>query len=473
MGWSLHIVIPALNEGETLRACLRDVQPLRERGARVVVADGGSTDTSWVLAQALSDHVIAAPRGRALQMNAGAAWKPPNKPCMLTRAPAAANARTDAKGIGSSGVADADVLLFLHADTRLPPNADALILQALQQGHVWGRFDVAFAPAGRLAWLAAMMNLRSVWSGIATGDQGMFVRREVFESMGGFARQPLMEDIELSKRLKRVGWPARIKARVTTSARRWETHGVWRTVVLMWRLRLAYFWGTSPHVLANQYGYRPAPAPASAALAVLAKAPVAGLAKTRLAPLLGARGAARAQRRFTLDTLQVGSQAGLHSVALWCTPDISQRFFRALARTRSLVCSTQMEGDIGLRMRWVFQHHFERHQNLPLLLIGTDCAVLAPAHLQQAARALVSHDVVVIPAEDGGYVLIGMRRFVPEAFDSIRWSSPAVMAQTREQLRQAHVSWLELPSLWDIDEPADWQRWQALVGPQPSATLRP
>ena len=448
MSWTLRIVIPTLNEGETLAACLRDVQPLRQRGAQVVVADGGSTDTTWALARALGDQVLAAPRGRALQMNAGAAWEPP-------------------AGAGT------DVLLFLHADTRLPKNADALIFQALKQNRAWGRFDVAFAPPGRLAWIATMMNLRSACSGIATGDQALFVRRDVFESLGGFPGQPLMEDIELSTRLKRVGWPARIRTTVTTSARRWETHGVWPTVVLMWGLRLAYFLGTHPHLLASRYGYHPAPAPARAALAVLAKAPVAGLAKTRLAPLLGARGAARAQRSLALNTLQVGSQAGLHSLVLWCAPDARHRFFRALALTRGVACNDQVEGDIGRRMHAVFQRHFEQQQPVPLLLIGTDCAVLAPEHLQQAARALVAHDVVVIPAQDGGYVLIGMQNFVPAVFDNIHWSSPDVMAQTRERLRQAQATWLELPTLWDVDEPADWQRWQALVEPQPSARPLP
>ena len=459
MGGSLRVVIPALNEGETLAACLRDLQPLRERGAQVVVADGGSTDSTWALANALADQVVASTRGRAAQMNAGAAWKPQQKPMASACRGAALQPAVQAENTMIQ-----DVLLFLHADTRLPPDADQLIFQALRQGRVWGRFDVTFAPPGRLGWIAAMMNWRSAWSGICTGDQGMFVRCDVFESLGGFANQPLMEDIEFSKRLKRIRWPARIRATVTTSARRWETHGVWRTIGLMWRLRLAYFWGANPQVLAAQYGYRPAPAPAIAALAVLAKAPVEGFAKTRLAPLLGNAGAARAQRRLTLGTLQVGSQSGLGSLALWCAPDAGHRFFRALARTRNIACSPQPEGDIGQRMCAVFRCHFEQRRDMPLLLVGTDCAVLAPGHLQQAARALVAHDVVLIPAEDGGYVLIGMRRFIPEAFDNIRWSSPQVMSQTRERLRQAQASWHELPALWDVDEPADWLRLQALSG---------
>jgi rSAM/selenodomain-associated transferase 1 len=299
-------------------------------------------------------------------------------------------------------------------------------------------------------------------TGIATGDQAMFVRRDVFEGLSGFADLPLMEDIELSKRLKKLSPPACVKIPVLTSARRWQQHGVWRTIVLMWRLRLAYFWGASPHALALRYGYAPRPELVTAAVAIFAKAPVEGLAKTRLIPLLGAASAARAQRRFTINTLRVASQAMLGPSTLWCAPDAAHRFFRALRRVIGTVCVDQPQGDIGARMLHAFQQHFAHHVKLPMLLVGTDCPMLAPGHLQQAAQALKQHDVVLIPAEDGGYVLIGMRVFVPQVFEGIAWSTPQVMAQTRDRLRLASVSWLELPTLWDVDEPADWLRYQAL-----------
>ena len=435
---SLRIVMPVLNEGDTLQASLRAVQPLRQRGAELVVVDGGSTDSTWALARALADQVMLAPRGRAAQMNAGA------RACK------------------------ADVLLFLHADSRLPDHADTLIAQAMNSGHRWGRFDVRIDGLHpMLRMVERLMNLRSGLTGIATGDQAMFVRRDVFERLSGFADLPLMEDIDLSKRLKKLGPPACVKIPVLTSARRWQQHGVWRTIVLMWRLRLAYFWGASPHALALRYGYAPRPELVTAAVAILAKAPVAGLAKTRLMPLLGAAGAARAQRRFTVNTLQVASQASLGPCTLWCAPDVAHRFFRAVRRVTGIACINQPPGDIGTRMLHAFQQHFAHqpsHQkNLPLLLVGTDCPVLAPGHLQKAAQALKQHDVVLIPAEDGGYVLIGMRVLVQQVFDGIAWSTPQVMPQTRDRLRLAGVSWLELPTLWDVDEPADWRRYQALV----------
>lgn len=429
----LRIVMPVLNEGPTLAQHLHALQALRQRGAELVVVDGGSTDSTWALARALADEVLLSPRGRAAQMNTGA------KHCR------------------------ADVVLFLHADTQLPQDADRLIAQALASGHSWGRFDVRIdRPHPMLRVVERLMNLRSRLTGIATGDQAMFVRRDLFERLGGFADLPLMEDIELSKRLKKLGRPACMNVPVVTSARRWQQHGVWQTIVLMWRLRLAYFLGTSPHVLAQQYGYLARPSTVTAAVAILAKAPVAGMAKTRLIPLLGAAGAARAQRRFTLNTLQVASQAALGPTALWCAPDAAHRFFRALRRVTSTVCVNQPQGDIGARMLHAFAHHFAQHADLPLLLMGTDCPMLAPGHLQQAAQALKEHDVVLIPAEDGGYALIGMRARVPQVFEGIDWSTPQVMAQTRDQLLLAGVSWLELPTLWDVDEPADWQRLQRL-----------
>jgi len=220
----LCIVVPVLNEAQGIQATLQALAPLRQRGARVVVVDGGSQDDTRALAQAHADAVIEGPRGRALQMNAGAAL-----------------------GWG-------EALLFLHADTTLPERADAHLLQALSQGHVWGRFDVRIDGRPRmLAVVAAMMNLRSRWTGIATGDQAIFMRREAFAQVGGFAPLPLMEDIDLSQRLCAVGSPACLRQRVLTSGRRWEQRGVWRTIVLMWRLRWRYWRGESAHSLAEDY----------------------------------------------------------------------------------------------------------------------------------------------------------------------------------------------------------------------------
>jgi rSAM/selenodomain-associated transferase 2 len=224
---SLAIVMPVLNEAAGIEAALRALMPLMARGVRVLVADGGSADDTPARARRFGGvEVIEAARGRAAQMNAGAQ--------------AASGAR---------------VLLFLHADTTLPPDADRLIEQALAGGrHVWGRFDVRIAGRPRmLRVVAACMNVRSRWSGIATGDQALFMTRAAFDAVGGFPEQPLMEDIEMSKRLRTLSRPACLRERVITSGRRWESRGVWATIVLMWRLRWAYWRGASPQVLARRY----------------------------------------------------------------------------------------------------------------------------------------------------------------------------------------------------------------------------
>jgi rSAM/selenodomain-associated transferase 2 len=222
----LAVVLPALDEAGCIEGSLQGLQGLRGRGVQVVVADGGSRDATPALALPLADRVLTAPRCRARQMNAGAAA------CI-----------------------DADMLLFLHADTRLPDDADTLVRAALSGGAAWGRFDVRID--GRSHWLpcvAALMNLRSRLTGIATGDQALFMTRAAFDAVGGFPDQPLMEDVEISRRLKRaVGRPACLRQRVFTAGRRWDRDGAWRTIVLMWRLRWAYWRGASPVELARRY----------------------------------------------------------------------------------------------------------------------------------------------------------------------------------------------------------------------------
>jgi rSAM/selenodomain-associated transferase 2 len=223
----LSIIIPTLNEAGGIVDALAALEKPRSRGVEIVVVDGGSEDGTADLARPHCDRLHVAPCGRARQMNAGAAL---------------------AKG---------DAMLFLHADTRLPSDADRIILDGLAH-HVWGRFDVRIS--GRhplLSVVATMMNLRSRVTGVATGDQAIFVRRDTFAKVGGFPEIPLMEDITLSRRLKRISRPLCLSARVVTSGRRWERHGVLRTILLMWRLRLAYLLGAKPADLARAYGYGP------------------------------------------------------------------------------------------------------------------------------------------------------------------------------------------------------------------------
>lgn len=189
----------------------------------------------------------------------------------------------------------------------------------------------------------------------------------------------------------------------------------------------------------------------------MAKAPLPGYAKTRLIPALSAASAARLHRQLTLRTLATVRAAGLGPVTLWCAPDLRQRFFRALQRRCGIELRVQPEADLGQRMA----HIFAAGDSQPLLLIGSDCPVLTPEHLRQAALALQSADAAFITTEDGGYYLVGLRRPAPELFAGIAWSTPQVMAQTRERLAALGLRWQEVTQLWDIDDPADLARWQA------------
>jgi len=430
----VSIIVPALDEARAIVATLVPLQPLRAAGHEVIVVDGGSADATVTLATPLADHVFVAPKGRALQMNAGAA------------------------------AAAGDVLLFLHADSRLSANCIATLVRELpRSGRRWGRFDIAVAGQARvLRLVGALMNLRSRVTGIATGDQGIFVERALFAAVGGYPGQPLMEDIELSRRLKRAGGsPLCLRERVVTSARRWERHGPWRTVVAMWRWRLAYWRGADPALLVAEYDAARTPSPVT--LQVFAKDPLPGTVKTRLARAIGAAEAAAHYVRFverTLATAVAARAAGIvDHVELWCAPDVDAPAFVAWRDRYDVKLMNQTGDDLGAKMRNALQAAIAGGSRA--ILIGTDCPALDLPYLAEAVAALDDHGVVFGPAEDGGYVLIGLARAI-DAFSGIPWSSAGTMAATRAKLEAQDVHWHELPTLWDVDAASDLARWQAL-----------
>jgi len=219
----LSIIIPALDEADTITVLLQQLQPLRKRGHEVILVDGGSTDETVTMAEPLVDRLMVTPAGRAGQLNAGAS------------------------------AAHGQVLWFVHADSRIPDRADELIVKSLS--HKWGYFNIRLSGNRKLLRIVErLMNLRSRLTGIATGDQGIFVLRAAFERIGGYADLPLMEDIDLSKRLKCEQWPICLRQTLVTSSRRWEQNGIVRTILLMWSLRLAWYLGVPAKRLVTRYG---------------------------------------------------------------------------------------------------------------------------------------------------------------------------------------------------------------------------
>ena len=220
----LSVIVPVLNEATGVPELCAHLMPYARQGVEVLLVDGGSEDGTAELVECLGFRLIRSPRGRALQMNSGAA------------------------------TASGDVLLFLHADTRLPSGVLERLHSRVAKVHDWGRFDVRIEGRPAMLKLVAwLMNWRSRLTGIATGDQAMFMTRAAFDAVGGFSSQPLMEDIEMSSRLCRLARPLCLADRVVTSGRRWEQHGLWRTIFLMWRLRWAYWRGVPASQLAKAY----------------------------------------------------------------------------------------------------------------------------------------------------------------------------------------------------------------------------
>ena len=426
---SISIIVPVLDEAATLPGILEGLQPFRSRGCEVLVVDGGSRDATAELAREAADRVLVAQRGRASQMNAGAA------------------------------VARGDIFLFLHADTRLPEDADALIRAGLAaNGRAWGRFDVRIE--GRhplLRVVAGTMNLRSRLSGIATGDQALFMTRAAFDAVGGFPPIELMEDIAVSGRLKRLSPPLCLYDRVTTSGRRWEKNGVLRTIVLMWWLRLQYFFGVSPERLARAYRGHGGGGKIASRILVFARAPVAGEVKTRLISALGAEGAARLYAAMARQCIATAARSLPGAVQLWCTPSETHAFFAQAQAEWGLSLYAQADGDIGARMSAALRAALQKAD--AVLLIGSDVPSITEDDINAALSALAAgRDAVFAPTLDGGYALVGLRRHDARLFEGIAWSTPQVMAQTRERLRELGWNWLELSARWDVDTEADLAR---------------
>lgn len=430
---AVSIIVPVLNEvpsatHDALSSRINGLIALLRPCDELVLVDGGSTDDSWPTLRALAQHgqvkAIQSERGRARQMNAGAA------------------------------LAQGEVLLFVHADTRLPAGAWADFLDCLGQhlGRVvWGRFDVHIE--GKSRWLpvvAWLMNWRSRLSKIGTGDQALFVTRDLFLDMKGFPDQPLMEDIELCKRLKKrlPNNFLAIATPVETSGRRWDNHGVWKTIVLMWRFRYQYWRGVSASELARQY--RDARDKIPLTVAVFAKYPQAGRVKTRLEPLLGPSQCEQFARYLLLSTLD--KLRGVN-VTLWTDGGTPQQW-DALLAGRVVTREVQPQGHLGLRMQAAVDAALTHSEMV--VLLGPDAIQFSMKDLQLLRTEAAKSGLALVPAHDGGYVALACTRCVPQIFtEQIDWGTEKVAAQTQSILVSLGIKAQWLNAQLDIDEPED------------------
>lgn len=477
MPFSLSIIIPVLNEAGLIQPHLARLQEVRRLGHQLIVVDGGSTDNTVELARPLADLVLSAASGRAQQMNCGAAQ------------------------------ANGELLLFLHVDTVLP--ADFLVcLNRVWSGadSTWGWFPVRLSNRG-LAYriIGGFMNWRARLSKVSTGDQALYVGRDLFAAVQGFPVLPLMEDVAISKRLRRQRAPVIAGSRAVASSRRWEQRGLLRTVLLMWWLRWLYFIGVSPASLVRRYyperhggqvelarmaglvkvvsestqtatsgdaqpevsvaEQRGALRYENAAIVIFARYPEPGKVKTRLLEQVSATDACRLYEAMLTRTVALVKNSSLAQLDLWVSSRPDAEFFLNLCdRDRIFV---QQGDNLGTRMVDAVNHTLARDETDCVLVIGTDCPVLTSAYLDAALRALTEGaDVVIGPSEDGGYVLIGLREPQPELFDNMPWSTPEVLPLTCERVAAKGLKLATLPVLWDVDRPEDLARLRAWAGIQ-------
>lgn len=443
----LGIVVPTLNEAAYLPALLSDLHRL-EVPHRVVVVDGGSRDGTVELAREADARVLRAARGRAEQMNAGAR------------------------------ALETPWLLFLHADSRLPPAA----LEAVER---WVRSGGGGAEAAHFSFslsgddwfwrfLEFGQRLRERLYGLPYGDQGLLVSREAFEAVGGYPEIPIMEDVEIVRRLGKRGGLRRLAAPLITSPRRYERHGRWlgwlRNATLV-GLHLA---GVPAERLARWYGVErtggspdgpcAAGAGTSRTLLVFAKAPVPGRVKTRLARGIGEERAAEVYRRIGSRVVRAVRGGPYRTVVCYDPPGARAEVLGWLGPD-GVELRPQARGDLGSRMAAAVRRAFEESERV--CVIGTDAPELDRGRVEEAfGRLDAGAEVCFGPAADGGYYLVALRAPRPELFREIPWSTDRVLEVSLSRARALGLRVATLDPLADVDTPADLRAWRGRA-PEP------
>ena len=426
VGSLLSVVIPALDEAIHLQALLEDLGRALPT-ADVIVADGGSRDDTVGVARRKHARVLESERGRAAQMNAGAA------------------------------LSEAEWLLFLHADSRLDERAGKALETFLQSappsGVAGAYFEFAFdAEGGLLPAVEWGQRIRERLTGLVYGDQGLLVRRSDYEAVGGHPEQPLMEDVEIVRRLRRRGRLVRLPARLRTSARRYRRRGVLRTSLRNLTLITGYHLGVSAERLVRWYPVEPSGTPEGRVLLVFAKLPEPGRVKTRLARTMGDRAAARIYSTIARSVVRSVRGGPYEVVVCYDPPDRGAEVERWLDM-EGIHLWPQGSGDLGARMAGAFERAFEQAREV--CIIGTDAPDVDRSLVTTAFAQLDGAPMVLGPAEDGGYYLLALSRPQSELFRGIEWSTDRVAAQTRERASALGLTVYELPVLSDVDEPAD------------------
>ena len=417
-------VVPVLDDAEHLARLL--AQLASWPGLEVVVVDGGSRDDPFAVCRRFGVRCLASAPGRGGQLR---------------------------RGVEAAG---GDWLWLLHADAEVTADLASALTAAMRTAS-WGRFDVRLSGASPLLrTIAFLMNWRSAVTGISTGDHGIFVSRALLDTVGGVPDQPLLEDVELSKRLRRHARPFRVRTRLGSSGRRWETAGVWRTVVFMWWLRLRYFLGARPADLYRRYyGDGAGEAPERPRVAVFARAPERGRVKTRLVPALGEDGAFDAYVELAETTL-VEVAKGDFDAELWFAGARNEGLV-AWAERFGLRLVEQPDADLGERMLAALRAGARA-------VVGTDIPRMSAAYIEDALRRLEGADVVLGPVEDGGYCLIAMNAPHASLFRGIEWGAADVLARTLARAAEAGLRVELLVTLWDVDDVDDHARWREWRG---------